>query len=261
MALADKHLLRLDKSDLRTARFEMLDVIRGYAREQLNSLEHSNRYERAFAVYYVDILRRDARSREDAAGASRWIELVATEYMNICAALRWSVDNDRSIGLQLALALPEFWERKGLYAEARRWLEALLDPIDATIEREYRIVAWRAVNALALSYYWTAEAKRACSLHKRALAMTRSYDDPSMTAKSLNNLGIALLETGEAEQARSVLQGSSNCDQGRSRRRLVRRIYGRELGNRAAHVQRVQAGFEMPRARTRTLPLDRRCVG
>ena len=206
MALADKHLLRLDKSDLRTARFEMLDVIRGYAREQLNSLEHSNRYERAFAVYYVDILRRDARSREDAAGASRWIELVATEYMNICAALRWSVDNDRSIGLQLALALPEFWERKGLYAEARRWLEALLDPIDATIEREDPIVAWRAVNALALSYYWTAEAKRACSLHKRALAMTRSYDDPSMTAKSLNNLGIALLETGEAEQARSVLE-------------------------------------------------------
>ena len=156
-----------------------------------------------------NILRRDAREGVERMPQERraGLKLVATEYMNICAALRWSVDNDRSIGLQLALALPEFWERKGLYAEARRWLEALLDPIDATIEREDPIVAWRAVNALALSYYWTAEAKRACCIPpERALAMTRSYDDPSMTAKSLNNLGIALLETGEAEQARSVLE-------------------------------------------------------
>ena len=30
---------------------------------------------------------------------------------------------------------------------------------------------------LRFEYYWTAEAKRACSLHKRALAMTRSYGE------------------------------------------------------------------------------------
>jgi predicted ATPase/DNA-binding XRE family transcriptional regulator len=212
-SLADKHLLRLLPAAGWETRFEMLEAIREYASEQLNSLESSKAYERAFAAYYVEITSRDAQKR--AARSRWWMDLVAKEYANVRAALRWSLDNDRCLGLRIAIALPEFWERKGLYDEPREWLEALMDPLEQTIEREDPMVAWHAVNALGLSYYWTEDAKRACALHERALAMTRDWNDPGTTAKSLNNLGIALLDAGEPEQARRVLEESLELKEGR----------------------------------------------
>ena len=184
----------------------MLEVIREYARERLDSLDLSEAYERAFAAYYVGVTSRDAR--EQANRSAEWLDLIGTEYANIRAVLRWSVEHDRSLGLQLALRLPEFWERQGLYTESREWLEMLVAPLEQTIESEDSIVAWRAINALALSYYWNADPRRACALHRRALAITRGLNDPAMTAKSLNNLGLALLDADEPEQARGVLEES-----------------------------------------------------
>src|ERR1700729_598609 len=214
MALADKHLLRFFRVDGRETRFEMLEVIREYARERFNSLQDSNTFARAFAAYYVEMTERHNLS-QGTAGSLSLIDLVAREYANICAALRWLAENDRSLGLRLALMLPGFWERKGLYSDALTWLKALVDPLEGTKRREDPAVAWRAINALALSYYWTADAKQACALNEQGLAMARCMDDASMTAKSLNNLGIALIEVGAADRAREALEESLAIKVGR----------------------------------------------
>ncbi len=214
MALADKHLLRLFRLDRRETRFEMLEVIREYARERFDSLQRSKIYARAFAVYYVEVTERHKQSQA-IAGSLSLIDLVAREYANVCAALRWLAENDRSLGLRLALLLPGFWERKGMYSEALTWLEALVDPLDETVRREDPMLAWRAINALALSYYWTADAEQACALNEQGLAMARCMGDPGLTAKSLNNLGIALIEVGEADRAREALEDSLAIKEGR----------------------------------------------
>jgi tetratricopeptide (TPR) repeat protein len=77
------------------------------------------------------------------------------------------------------------------------------------------VVAWRAMNAFGLSCYWSSDAPRACTLHQRALAMTRDWNDPSTTAKSLNNLGIALIDANQPERARRVLEESLSLKEGR----------------------------------------------
>jgi tetratricopeptide (TPR) repeat protein len=143
------------------------------------------------------------------------MHFVSGEYLNVCNALRWSLKQDRSLGLRIALALPGYWERKGLFTEARGWLEALALPLDATIEREAPLDAWRAVTALALSYYWTSDSTRAGALHRRALAMGRLQNDAGMISKSLNNLGIALLDTGQQDEATDVLEEALALKEGR----------------------------------------------
>jgi predicted ATPase len=214
MALADKHLLSLSKPSPSQARFEMLEIIREYARERFESLRCARSCERAFLAHYAELVGRDVRVRASA-GAELWTDFVAAEYMNICAALRWSVKDERSLGLRIAFALLLFWERKGLYAEARGWLQALVEPLDETVERETPLDAWRAVTALGLSYYWTADSARACALHRRALAMARSQNDSAMISKSLNNLGIALLDVCQQDEARHVLEEALALKDGR----------------------------------------------
>jgi predicted ATPase/transcriptional regulator with XRE-family HTH domain len=207
IGLLQKHLLRPLEGDLQFARIEMLEVIREYARSRFDALECASVYERAFVLYYVELIRRNVREHGSATYGS-WLDLIAYEYMNICAALRWSVEHDRPLGLRLALALTEFWERKGLYSDARSWLEALTDPLEETLGRVEARLAWRAATALALSCQWTGDGRRACALNRRALAAARTLDDPLAIAKSLNNLGNALFHIGEARESRDALEES-----------------------------------------------------
>jgi predicted ATPase/DNA-binding XRE family transcriptional regulator len=214
MALADKHLLRLSKSHPSEGRFEMLEVIREYGRERFDSFSYARACERAFVAYYAELVWRSTRS-VGSVGSDRWIDFVSGEYMNICAALRWSVTHDRFLGLRIALALPGFWKRKGLFAEARVWLETLAEPLDETIEREGPLDGWRAVTALGLSYHWTGDNARACALHRQALAMASSLSDSGLISKSLNNLGIALLCLHRQDEARPVLEQALALKEGR----------------------------------------------
>ncbi len=207
IGLLQKHLVRPFKADLQLARIEMLEVIREYARSRFDSLDRASVYERAFALYYVELIRQSAKEHSSAAYGS-WLDLIAGEYMNICAALRWSVEHDRPLGLGLAVPLTEFWERKGLYADARSWLEALTNPLEETLAQLDARLAWRAATSLALSYQWTSDGRRACAVNRHALAAARALDDPLAIAKSLNNLGNALLDVGEAREARDALEES-----------------------------------------------------
>ena len=214
MALADKHLLRLSKPSPSQGRFEMLEVIREYGREHLNSFSCARACERAFIAYYAELVWRKTRSG-GSVGSDRWIDFVSGEYMNICTALRCAVTHDRFLGLRIALALPGFWERKGLFAEARAWLETLAEPLGETIELEGPLDAWRTVTALALSYHWTGDNDRACALHRQALAMARSLSNSGLISKSLNNLGIALLALRRQGEARRVLEQALALKEGR----------------------------------------------
>jgi predicted ATPase/transcriptional regulator with XRE-family HTH domain len=214
IALADKHLLRLSKPSPSQGRFEMLEVIREYGRVHLNSFSCARACEHAFIAFYAELVWRKTRSG-GSVGSDRWIDFVSGEYMNICTALRRSVTHDRFLGLRIALALPGFWERKGLFAEARAWLETLVEPLGETIEREGPLDAWRTVTALALSYHWTVDNARACALHRQALAMARSLSDSGLISKSLNNLGIALLGLRRQGEARRVLEQALALKEGR----------------------------------------------
>ena len=202
-SLADKHLASVQISGQGRGRFSMLETIREYAHEQLAASGRLDRVAQAFAQYYAELANRAAPHLRGP-DASGWFAVLAEEYENLRATLRWAVTNDRALGLRLALDLRSFWERRGYWVEARAWLEALVDPLAQTVEGMDPKMRWQIVNLLALSHHWMGDEERARPLYEDVLRQARSIDDEDLIARSLNNLGSSLLNLGEFERARQL---------------------------------------------------------
>ena len=212
-SLADKHLLSVRESASSPIRFEMLETIREYAYEQLAASGRRDACQQRFAEYYVDLANR-ATPHLHGADAPVWLDVIGQEYENIRATLRWTIAHDRSLGFRLALnALRVFWERRGYLAEAREWVEALVEPLDRTMAREDPRMMWDVLNFLAIAYASAGASRRACALFDEALGIARALNDDRLIARTLNNLGKALIDAGEFERAREMLEESLTIKQ------------------------------------------------
>src|SRR2546429_2289434 len=58
--------------------------------------------------------------------AETWAARLDSDHDRIEQGLAWLLENDPTIGLELALALPDYWHLRGQWAEGRAWLERLL---------------------------------------------------------------------------------------------------------------------------------------
>src|SRR5256714_5701003 len=58
--------------------------------------------------------------------AETWAAQLDRDHDRIQQGLAWLLENDPTIGLELALALPDYWHLRGQWAEGRHWLEQLL---------------------------------------------------------------------------------------------------------------------------------------
>ena len=125
-ALLDHSLLQQKTTTDGEIRFTMLGTLRAFAWEQLEAVGEVDKLRRRHAAHY-------ARWVEE---AHPWlqhpnpqlVERVEREYSNCCAALAWSLtdEDDRTLGLQLAVALFPFWKVRGYLSEGRQWLRSTL---------------------------------------------------------------------------------------------------------------------------------------
>src|SRR5256885_11285173 len=58
--------------------------------------------------------------------AETWAARLDSDHDRIQQGLAWLLENDPTVGLELALALPDYWHLRGQWAEGRDWLERLL---------------------------------------------------------------------------------------------------------------------------------------
>src|SRR2546421_9156931 len=58
--------------------------------------------------------------------AETWAARLDRNHDPIQQGLAWLLENDPTVGLELALALPDYWHLRGQWAEGRGWLERLL---------------------------------------------------------------------------------------------------------------------------------------
>ena len=107
-------------------RFEMLQTVRTYSRDQLEQTGRSARMRDAHASAF-GALAEDAEPQLRGPDQLRWLDLMQAELPNIRQALQWAVRSGNvDTGLYTAAHLWRFWQVRGHTHEARRHLEAML---------------------------------------------------------------------------------------------------------------------------------------
>jgi predicted ATPase len=193
-SLVDSSLVRRERGDMDAdLRFTMLETVREYAAERLDSMGEKEQAERFLADYFLALAERAEPHLEGSEQAS-WLKELEGEHDNIRAAYQYySRVDDTVSAVRLAGALRRFWYLQGYLTEGRTWLASALahrDQLDAALLAKVLhglgTLEW-AVGKLADAEAYLGE----------SLAISRTLGDTLGIANMLNNLGIVALAQGD----------------------------------------------------------------
>ena len=187
-SLLDKSLIRRHSAPGGEPRYDMLEVIREYAQEQLRATEEDDQTLERHARWFLD-LAEQAAPKLTGVERGPWLDQLGRELDNLWSALRWALDHHRiELGMRLAAALWRFWQIRGHMSEGRQILAELLEA-EAEVDPAIRARALSAAGSLA---YWQNDGLPCISWYESALRMRRELGDPAEVASCLYDLGHAI---------------------------------------------------------------------
>jgi predicted ATPase len=182
--LVDRSLIERDPSPI-GVRFRMLRTIQAFATARLvadgDEEDVRRRHARAFLA-----LARLPRRDEGTLAQIPWLERLSLDEANLRSAVRWAIDHDATLALELVAALWRYWQTDGHLTEGRAFADRVLALPDAaapTIERMW------ALGAAGSTSYWQADATTAHRRYEEQLALARALDDERGIVDGLFNLG------------------------------------------------------------------------
>jgi predicted ATPase len=194
-SMVDKSLVQPIEPGKGESRFGMLETIREYALEKLETSDEEGATRRAHAAYCLVLAEETAE--QGGVEGSEWLGRFALEQDNFRAALEWLTESGNAeSGLRLGAALFRFWEMSESLAEGRNRLDKLLKLPGAAHPTKARSRALFAAGVLAGEQgdYASADA-----MIMESLDIARQLGDRQAAAVSLNGLGYSL---GTAEISR-----------------------------------------------------------
>ena len=143
-SLVEKSLLRHTNE-----RFWMLETIREYALERLAESDGEADLRRRHATYFLRFAEQAAPETSEVAALPQVLARVDTEHDNVRRAIEWARDRDEGeILLRLTAAVANYWRVRGLYREARTWLELALERGASPPEARMEVLREAAIRAL-----------------------------------------------------------------------------------------------------------------
>nr|MBA2520006.1 tetratricopeptide repeat protein [Chloroflexia bacterium] len=237
-SLVDQSLLRRDVEPGQMPRFHLLETVRAYALDRLESSGEGEAVRERHADYFAGLAEATGLFLQWQQDTGASVRLLESELDNLRAAVAWAFERGAlATFLRLVAALQHFWQLSGRVLEGRVWIDRAVTicaaaplPLRAAVLRE---AAWFARHltdhnrakalgeqALVLSRQqgdttavvhaltllgWVAEEQdqfaRARAFHEEALALGRRLGDPAWTAWSLRNVGRQAFFAGEIEDA------------------------------------------------------------
>ena len=198
-SLVDKSLLRRVELD-DGSRFEMLFVIRGFAKERLaESVDDERETRHRHAMFMLELLQQ-ASPQLFGPKQPTWLDALELDHDNIRSALTWVVETgETELALELVSRCWRFWQMRGHLREGRERIdEALAMPgLD-----ELPALHADALEAAGGVAYWMADWTSADSRYAACLDLRREAGDPAPLAEAAYNL--ACVATYAASPFRSV---------------------------------------------------------
>jgi predicted ATPase/class 3 adenylate cyclase/DNA-binding CsgD family transcriptional regulator len=204
-SLIDKSLLQQTEREGEEPRLVMLETIREYGLETLETSGEMEGTRRAQAVYYLR-LAEEAEPELTGPQQTMWLERLEREHENLRAVLHWSLEKAgdeeatqrKETALRLGAALRRFWLMHGHLSEGRSFLEQALTARRGIVA-SVRVKALLAAASLAVFVDDTERAERLC---EESLTLCRELGDRAGIAFSLYLLGMVANTTGSLATAR-----------------------------------------------------------
>jgi predicted ATPase len=199
-SLVDKSLLRIRDKD----RFWMLETINEFAAERLRESGEEDELRRKHAEFFL-ALAESANLSAEATDLGPRPELVLPEQDNLRAALDWAAEaGEIELGLDLSIALEQFWVAVAPYEGARR-VQAFLDRAADLPD----VVRARAIRVVGGMIFMTGDFDRGDQLMRQSLELFRSLGDEAVVAELLIRLAIHLHYTsGDVAGALALIDES-----------------------------------------------------
>ncbi len=209
-SLVDNSLL-MSRSEFATfqkgeePRFAMLETIREYALERLQSSDEAEEAYRKHARYYVELGETAKPEASNLLGGVSKFARLETEHDNLRAALGWALHNQEAeLGARLALSVWWFWIERGYLSDGRRWIEALLaldraeSPAGEALPARTTAYLIQVAGILAMAQ---GDHDRAVALHEEGLDVYREIGHKKGESASLRELGFVAYEQEDYERA------------------------------------------------------------
>ena len=181
-------------TEAREPRYQMLETIRQYGVERLDSAELAE-LEQQHRNWYVALAERMDREWSGPQQAE-WLERLRWEHANIRAALQSCLTHDPQAGLRLVWSLENYWLARGFIAEAREWLDQLL-----TVARAPSVDRGRGLRLGAWLAILQGDHDAVPPLLAEAEAIADETGDPVLTAFVSQTWGLLALFLGDLEPA------------------------------------------------------------
>jgi predicted ATPase len=239
-SMVDKSLAQQVQQANGESRFVMLETIREYALEKLNTSGELATTKRAHAAYCL-VLAEEESAEQSGGGGAEWLERLTFEHDNLRAGLEWLTESENvEWGLRLGTALFRFWEIREYFAEGRDMLGRLLKLPGAAAPTKGRARALFAAGVLAGEQGDYTSADR---LIIESKDIARHLGDKTGVAVSLNALGVLTRDRGDVATAHAFFEESMELWRELGDLKAV----ARALSN-LANVVKLQGDYDRARA-------------
>jgi len=197
-----KKSLIYTKEQQNAARYQMLEIIRQYAREKLLEAEASEIIQDRHLAYFVR-LAEQAKPELYRSNQVFWLNKLNDEFGNLRWALEWALATDLKLGLQLIISSGVIWEVRGDVRELQGLLAQLLEHYDKTDSLYVRALA---IYGSILGR--VGNLAQAQIIGNQSLELSRAISDKHTEAFSLWRWGETLALHGDLGQGIPMVEQS-----------------------------------------------------
>lgn len=185
-SLLDKSLLISTDQENAETRFTMLETIRHYGLDCLQTEGELAACQRSYAMYYLSLVEEVAPclyGKQQALG----LQQLEQELDNLRMALGWLIEQRESLlALRFCEAFGKFCGLQGYWSEEERWLRLTLELSPVPEDKAIRAMVLRRAGHLA---YRFRDLPKAECLQRESIALARELQDWYTLAGALSELG------------------------------------------------------------------------
>ena len=206
-SLISKSLVLTIQQEGEPSRLFLLETIREYGRECLETSGEMERVRSAHAEYYLS-LAEEAEQHLSGPQQARWLACLERDHSNLQAALQWFLDQAEQgasceMALRLATALGEFWLIRGHGSYGRIALERVLANSEGA-PAQYLAKGFATAGLIASGQ---GDFDQAEAWIAKSLALSRQLGNTRGEARALRELGNVAMLRGENTRAQALLEG------------------------------------------------------